>query len=262
LAFSIQPGEIFGFLGPSGAGKSTTQKILIGLLCNYRGHVSVMDKDLKCWRSDYNERIGVSFEIPNHYQKLTWTEILTINAFFFMVALVLLEKGEGTLEAQIVTPPRTWEYLLSKVISLGILAIFESLILIVIVSGAGFNWLWMILGILALMAIYSLYGFFVVSRYDSINEFLLPSVLWTIAYSLPLLYYFDIWNSWLLFLHPMQAPLVLMQAAFQTLPTWQVIYGLLEAGNRDVWIYGIFGILYLSFLVWLSIRHFNSIMHR
>ena len=32
VSFSVQPGEIFGFLGPSGAGKSTTQNVLIRLL--------------------------------------------------------------------------------------------------------------------------------------------------------------------------------------------------------------------------------------
>jgi fluoroquinolone transport system ATP-binding protein len=76
LNFNILPGEIFGFLGPSGAGKSTTQKILIGLLRDYQGEVSVMDKDLKSWGSDYYENIGVSFEVPNHYLKLTGLENL------------------------------------------------------------------------------------------------------------------------------------------------------------------------------------------
>jgi fluoroquinolone transport system ATP-binding protein len=76
LSFDIGRGEVFGFLGPSGAGKSTTQKILIGLLKDYRGRVSVFGKDLKKWGADYYERIGVSFELPNHYLKLTAAENL------------------------------------------------------------------------------------------------------------------------------------------------------------------------------------------
>jgi fluoroquinolone transport system ATP-binding protein len=76
LSFGIGRGEIFGFLGPSGAGKSTTQKILIGLLKDYQGQVSVLGKDLKDWSADYYERIGVSFEAPNHYLKLTAPENL------------------------------------------------------------------------------------------------------------------------------------------------------------------------------------------
>ncbi len=76
LDFGIEEGEIFGFLGPSGAGKSTTQKILIGLLKAYRGAARVFGRDLAAWGSDYYERIGVSFEFPNHYLKLTGFENL------------------------------------------------------------------------------------------------------------------------------------------------------------------------------------------
>jgi len=76
INFSVEPGEIFGFLGPSGAGKSTTQKILIGLLKGYHGGIEVMGRDLSRWGADYYEHIGVSFELPNHYQKLTALENL------------------------------------------------------------------------------------------------------------------------------------------------------------------------------------------
>lgn len=76
ISFEVERGEIFGFLGPSGAGKSTTQKILIGLLRGYEGEIEVLGKDLKAWGPDYYERIGVSFELPNHYQKLTALENL------------------------------------------------------------------------------------------------------------------------------------------------------------------------------------------
>ena len=76
LEFKVAPGEIFGFLGPSGAGKSTTQKILTGQLRDYQGSARVFGRELGEWRSDYYERIGVSFEFPNHYLKLTGFENL------------------------------------------------------------------------------------------------------------------------------------------------------------------------------------------
>ena len=76
ISFAIEQGEIFGLLGPSGAGKSTTQKILIGLLKDYQGTVRVLGRDLKSWHSEYYEQIGVSFELPNHYLKLTALENL------------------------------------------------------------------------------------------------------------------------------------------------------------------------------------------
>lgn len=76
LGFGIERGEIFGFLGPSGAGKSTTQKVLIGLLRDFQGEVEVLGKPLSEWGADLYERIGISFEFPNHYSKLTGRENL------------------------------------------------------------------------------------------------------------------------------------------------------------------------------------------
>ena len=76
LTFRVERGEIFGFLGPSGAGKSTTQRILIGLLRDHIGTARVLGRDVREWRRDDYRRIGVSFELPNHYLKLTAAENL------------------------------------------------------------------------------------------------------------------------------------------------------------------------------------------
>ena len=85
MDFTVGRGEIFGFLGPSGAGKSTTQKVLIGLLRGHGGHLSVWGKDPLDWGRDYYQRIGVSFELPNHYQKLTGLENLRFFASLYDV---------------------------------------------------------------------------------------------------------------------------------------------------------------------------------
>ena len=76
LEFQVDVGEVLGFLGPNGAGKSTTQKILIGLLREYSGEASVMGRSLAEHGSDFYEQVGVSFERPNHFLKLTALENL------------------------------------------------------------------------------------------------------------------------------------------------------------------------------------------
>ena len=76
VCFEVRKGEVLGFLGPSGAGKSTAQKILIGLLREYQGDVTVMDRAVKHVGQDYYENVGVAFERPNHFHKLTALENL------------------------------------------------------------------------------------------------------------------------------------------------------------------------------------------
>lgn len=151
---------------------------------------------------------------------------MVINTFYFIAALVLLEKGEGSLQSQVVTPLRPWEYLACKVLSLSALTLAENLILVLLFAGFSFHPLPLLLGMLCGAALFSLAGFIVVARYESINEFLMPSVGYTILLMLPLLAYMGNWQHWILYLHPLQAPLVLLQSAFQPLSRWEVLYGI------------------------------------
>lgn len=83
ISFEIREGEIFGFLGPSGAGKSTTQKVLNGLLRGFSGRVFINGTDLANMERTFYEKIGVAFEFPNLYLKLTALENLQLFASFF-----------------------------------------------------------------------------------------------------------------------------------------------------------------------------------
>lgn len=76
ISFDIPKGTIFGFLGPSGAGKSTTQKILVKLLDHYQGEITYDGKSLKDLKDDFYEEIGVCFEMPISFSKLTGLENL------------------------------------------------------------------------------------------------------------------------------------------------------------------------------------------
>jgi len=76
LSFTVEDGEIFGFLGPNGAGKSTTQKVLTGLLHDYRGEARVLGREVRAWGSELYEQVGVGFELPVHYGRLTARENL------------------------------------------------------------------------------------------------------------------------------------------------------------------------------------------
>ncbi|WP_420643393.1 ABC transporter permease [Candidatus Leptofilum sp.] len=154
---------------------------------------------------------------------------MTIGTFYFMAGLVLLEKGDGVLEGLIVSPLRQSEYLAAKVISLTLLTLVENVAIVTAVYGLNYNLLLLLLG-LGLMAGFNvLFGFIAVARYDSINRFLMPSVLITMTLTLPLLDYLGLWSSPLLYLHPVQATLLLLKGAFQPIATWQIVYGVVYA---------------------------------
>ncbi|PAT01200.1 ATP-binding protein [Candidatus Izimaplasma bacterium ZiA1] len=95
INFDVKDGEIFGFLGPSGAGKSTLQKILTGVLSNYSGNVIVNDQEVKNANMDFYENIGVDFEFPSLYAKMSGLDNLKFFASLYKKAKdpeSLLEK--------------------------------------------------------------------------------------------------------------------------------------------------------------------------
>ncbi len=77
VSFEVARGEVFGFLGPSGAGKTTTQRVLIGLLEGWTGEVELLGRDRRGWGTALYDRIGVAFELPVGYPRLTGREDLT-----------------------------------------------------------------------------------------------------------------------------------------------------------------------------------------
>jgi fluoroquinolone transport system ATP-binding protein len=77
MTFAVSRGEVFGFLGPSGAGKTTTQRALIGLLEGWTGGIRILGRPLGDWGRELYDRIGVAFELPVGYPRLTGREDLT-----------------------------------------------------------------------------------------------------------------------------------------------------------------------------------------
>lgn len=92
MNFSVSKGEIFGFLGPSGAGKSTLQKILTGLLSGYSGSAMVNGIEVSQHTNSFYENIGVDFEFPSLYEKLTARQNLEFFGSLYSRQLVSVDE--------------------------------------------------------------------------------------------------------------------------------------------------------------------------
>ncbi|MCA1559799.1 MAG: ABC transporter permease [Acidobacteria bacterium] len=149
-------------------------------------------------------------------------ENIVVNTFYFVSALLLLERDEGTFAAQSVTPLRTDEYLASKVLTLTALSLVESLLIATAVAGLDGRLVVMSLGIGLAAVLFCLSGVALIVNYESINEFIMPSVLYTAVLSLPVLGYFGIGaREWYL-PHPILGPLELMRMHAPYTPGWLV----------------------------------------
>jgi ABC-2 type transport system ATP-binding protein len=74
VTFSIDEGEVFGFVGPNGAGKSTTIKIMLDVITDYEGAVKISGVSAR----EAIARKGVAYvpETPALYEQFTPLEVL------------------------------------------------------------------------------------------------------------------------------------------------------------------------------------------
>lgn len=71
ISFSIEKGQIFGFLGPSGSGKTTTINILIGQLMADNGQSSILGQDSRKLTSQELGKIGLVGDTSGFYEKIS-----------------------------------------------------------------------------------------------------------------------------------------------------------------------------------------------
>lgn len=76
VTFSVQRGEVFGFLGPNGSGKTTTIRMLCGILAPSAGEAQVLGHDVVREVATVKARIGYMSQRFALYDELTPRENL------------------------------------------------------------------------------------------------------------------------------------------------------------------------------------------
>ena len=80
ISFTIEEGEIFGFLGPNGAGKSTSLKMMVGILEQTEGKITVNGVDTLENSIEVKEMISYVPDNPDIYTKMTGIKYLNFIA--------------------------------------------------------------------------------------------------------------------------------------------------------------------------------------
>ena len=86
VSFSVQPGEIFGFLGPNGSGKTTTIRMLLGILRPTSGMGRVLGYDILTRAEAIRPQVGYTSQKFALYDELTMAENLAFYAGVYGVS--------------------------------------------------------------------------------------------------------------------------------------------------------------------------------
>ena len=92
IDFSIQEGEIFGFLGPSGSGKTTTINILTGQLSADAGTAHVLSAPVEDLKAEVLEQIGIVSDGSGFYEKMSLYKNLKAYALLFGVKMAEVDE--------------------------------------------------------------------------------------------------------------------------------------------------------------------------
>jgi ribosome-dependent ATPase len=98
VSFSIERGEIFGFLGSNGCGKTTTMKMLTGLLPVSAGRAQLLGRNVSATDLKTRMRVGYMSQSFSLYEELTVRANLDLHARLYRVpASEVRERVEAAL---------------------------------------------------------------------------------------------------------------------------------------------------------------------
>ena len=154
---------------------------------------------------------------------------------FFMGALILLEKSQRVTNSIAISPVTVEEYILGKIMSIGIIS--EIVGIILLVQGNSENYYLSSIGVFAGSAIFSLCGIIVGTKIESLNQY----IIWTIPFELvgfvPVILYRIgfCWNKRMMLLHPGCSIMQLIE------------------GNREMALFSMISIaMWLILLFWIA----------
>ncbi len=158
----------------------------------------------------------------------------SILGFFFIGAIVMLEKTQGILQYLVVTPLRSREYLLSKVISLSILAETAGITVAIFAYKGSVNWFLLCVSILLTSVFFTFYGFVAAAGCHTMNQYftrMIPYILLIVlpCFSILIPDYNTLFN-----IFPSVSALKLVYAAFHPISYMEILFCLIFLLSADI----------------------------
>ncbi|KAE9628366.1 ABC transporter permease [Defluviitalea raffinosedens] len=149
--------------------------------------------------------ISLIFAMPEAWrEKATILMIFSDPAamgLFFMGAIVLFEKSERVLNSIAVSPIRSYEYILSKLISIGVISVFVGFAIGSFSSAVNIS-IYFIMGIFLCSCLFSAVGLMVAAKSISLNGFIISTIPAQLIINIPAVAWLFGWRPGWLLIHP------------------------------------------------------------
>jgi fluoroquinolone transport system permease protein len=138
----------------------------------------------------------------------------SVLGLFFIGGIIMLEKLQGVLMVVVVTPLRTGEYILSKLISLAFISLLVGFAIAVLSRHGQVNWIILFLSIVLTSAFFTLFGIVICAGCNTVNQYFLKSIPYMILFTLPCFSLIGFPFSWVFMVIPSVAAIRLMTGAY------------------------------------------------
>lgn len=145
----------------------------------------------------------------------------SVLGLFFIGGILMLEKIQGVLSVLVVSPLRTMEYILSKVISLALVSVLVAFAITGFSTYEDVNWLLLFLSTILTSSIFSMCGIMINAGCQTVNQYMLKTIPYMLLFVLPCFSLIGFPYSWLFTLVPSVAALRLMLGAYIGIPLYE-----------------------------------------
>lgn len=147
----------------------------------------------------------------------------SVLGLFFIGGIIMLEKMQGVLSVLVVSPLRTTEYILSKVISLALVSVLAAFAITGFSNYGSVNWLLVFLSTVLTSTIFTLCGIMITAGCSNVNQYILKTVPYMLLFILPCFSLIGFPYSDLFTIIPSVAALRLMLGAYTGIPTYEAV---------------------------------------
>lgn len=149
----------------------------------------------------------------------------SVLGLFFIGGIIMLEKVQGVLMVMVVSPLRTIEYILSKVISLAFISVLAAFVITYFSHYESVNWLLLFLATILTSGIFTMSGIMINAGCQTVNQYMLKTIPYMLLFILPCFSLIGFPYSELFTIVPSVAALRLMLGAYMGI-VWYEAFGL------------------------------------
>ncbi len=147
----------------------------------------------------------------------------SVLGLFFIGGIILMEKGQGVLMVLVVSPLRSWEYILSKVISLAIVSVLAAFAITLFSGYPTVNWWLLLVATILTSGIFTLLGIMINAGCNTVNQYMLKTIPYMLLFILPCFALLGFPYSEFFVIIPSVAALKLMLGAFHGISGYEAI---------------------------------------